>query len=107
MKTCLPAAFLLAASPLHAAGPAPVEDSVTISLGDYDLSSPEGRAALDGRLIAASRSVCRAVRFVGPMDWISRARCNRETLAWARQSAARAIAAAERREQLTRTAASR
>lgn len=101
---------LLATNPLHAnpppaAGPAQAADTVAISLDDYDLTRPEDRAALDARLVAASRGVCRALPFIGPMDWIARARCDREVLAQARATVALAIAAAERREQLAQNAA--
>jgi UrcA family protein len=111
MKTCLLAATVLlcASNPLNAAQSARDTTTLAVRLGDLDLMRPEGRRALDARLAAAARSVCGSLTIGSPIEWIARARCERETHAQARQMAAMAVAAAEARQrsQLARNAAVR
>ena len=93
------AAMLVATSPLQARQAPANPAAVTVSYTDLDLSNPRGRSALEGRLRAAARSVCR-YRVATAIERIAIGRCRRETLALARNSASLAVAQAERRPQL-------
>lgn len=113
MKTCLLAAsaLLVATTPLPAQEPHDDSLSVTVSYDDLDLTRPEGRSALDRRLRTAARGACRGTAADGrpivpdsSFAWMVRARCERATIAPARQAAAVAAVRAERRMQLAQHA---
>jgi UrcA family protein len=93
------AAVLFGTSPLQAMQAPANPTAVTVSYTDLDLSHPEGRSTLEDRLRAAARSVCR-YNVATSLDRIAIARCRRETLALARNSASFVAAQAERRPQL-------
>ena len=89
-----------AAGPSLAESPATDVPTVAVPYGDLDLSREGGRAALDGRIRAAVRTVCRPIG-LGPLESIARHRCERRVLAAAREDAALA-ALAQSRVQLAR-----
>jgi UrcA family protein len=51
----LTAGTVALATPVHAA---PAEDSVTVSIGDLDMSNPSDQARFDRRVRGAARQIC-------------------------------------------------
>jgi UrcA family protein len=101
MNSFFPAALLLALPSLPAAAAPPGGAStVSVRVDDLDLARARDRAALDARLAAASRIVCRSLAAGSPLDWIGAMRCEREVLAEGRHRAAAAAAEASAASRL-------
>ena len=102
MKTYLftAAALLFATVPLQAQERHDATQSVDVRVADLDLTRSEDRSTLDRRLRAAAQGVCRDILVGSTFAWIVRTRCERETLAQARQTAALAAARAQARLRL-------
>jgi UrcA family protein len=66
---------------LAAAPPASAQESVAVSVRDLDLTRSEGIAVLDGRLRAASRTVCGAPEREELRAFFARRDCYRAAIA--------------------------
>lgn len=103
-KTLLAAtAALLMAGPGLASATPNSTSIAKVPHGDLDLGRADGRAAFDARLRAAARRVC-SDPGADPLGRLSVSRCERDSLAQARNAATAAVSRATQRVQLAGSA---